>query len=148
MRNVAGVLLLGLLTACVPAATTPESRLAAQATLQGSRLTVTVVNAGPYTLMLEDGCPRPFPVGYNVLPLPSTLFASSAGEPCVATVLPPRLWRVGERLSSSLTVDLPPGTQTLQAWARPRVRLALGGQPQGGVKVLDVVTPAFTVTMR
>ncbi|EYB68197.1 hypothetical protein DEIPH_ctg025orf0031 [Deinococcus phoenicis] len=140
--------MLGLLTACAPATTTPKSSLAAQATLQGSQLTVTVVNTGPYDLLLEDGCPRPFTAGFNVLPVPNDLSASNADQPCVASILPPRLWRVGERLSASLTVALPVGTRTVQAWARPRVRLAPGGQPQGDVKVLDVVTPTFTITVR
>ncbi|GMA17386.1 hypothetical protein E5F05_11435 [Deinococcus metallilatus] len=145
MRNVAGILLLGLLTACAPAATTPRTQLAAQATVQGGLLTVTVVNVGPYDVLLEDTCPRPFTIGYNVLPVTGGTSASTEGQPCVAAPLPPRLWRVGEGISSSMTLALSSGTQTLEAWARPQVRLAPGGKAQGAVRTLNVVTPAFTL---
>ncbi|GAA5514986.1 hypothetical protein Dcar01_03750 [Deinococcus carri] len=152
MRRSAGVLLAavlgpGLLAACAPTTTAVTTRLAAEASLRGRLLTVTVLNAGPHDLLLEDDCPRPFSVGFTVLPVSSGVAGSSVGQPCVALALPPRLWRVGERVSSAMVVDLPAGTHTLQAWARPKVRLTSQGRPVGEVKVLNVVTSALTVTL-
>lgn len=145
MNNLAGVLLLGMLTACAPRVTN-QSTLAAQAIVQGQLLTVAVMNTGPYDLLLQDGCPRPFAIGYTTLPAAGGRTVTNEDQPCLATTAPPLLWRVGERLTSSMTLALQPGTLTLQAWARPRVRLAPFGKAQGEVRELNVSTPAFTLT--
>ncbi|WP_156103425.1 hypothetical protein [Deinococcus sp. YIM 77859] len=146
MRRLAGGLLLGLLTACAPAVT-PRSNLAAQATVQGRQLTVSLVNLGPYDVLLEDRCPRPFTAGYTLLPAATGRSVTNEDQPCLtAPALPQRL-RPGERVSAALTLDLPAGTYTLQAWARPKVRLVEKGKPADAVRTLNVATSALTLTL-
>lgn len=140
--------MLGALTACAPAATVPQVRLVSQAAVQGRLLNVTLINAGPNTLLLENECPRPFVAGYRELPVAQAAPPPAPPQTCVTVALQPRLWRVGESITASVTLDLPAGTRTLVAYAAPRVKRVVEGRAQGDFRTVNVETPPLTVTLR
>ncbi|MBB5233445.1 hypothetical protein [Deinococcus budaensis] len=148
MKRIAGLLMLGVLTACAPAATVPQVRLVSQATVQGRLLSVTLINAGPNNLLLENECPRPFVAGYREVPVAQAAPQPTPAQTCVDVPLAPRSWRVGESITASVTLDLPAGTRTLVAYAAPRVRRVVDGKAQGEYRTVNVETAPLTVTLR
>lgn len=121
-----------VLGACAPAALRPpSSQIFPQMTLQGNTVNVTLINAGPYDLLLENTCPRPFAVNFTEYP------GKGRGglEPrqldtCYDQRLRPVTWKVGESLAVSVPVTYPAGTHTFKAFATVRARVL---QPRGVV---------------
>lgn len=120
------------LAACTPTALRPAtSQIYPQMTLQGNTINVNLINAGPYDLLLENTCPRPFAVNFTEYP------GKDKGglEPrqldtCYEQKLRPVTWKVGENLNLSIPVSYPAGTHTFKAFATVRARVL---QPKGQV---------------
>ena len=118
------------LAACTPTAMRPPaSQVYPQMTLQGNTLNVNLINAGPYDLLLENTCPRPFAVNFTEYPgkdrgglQPQQL------DTCYEQKLRPITWKVGESLNVSIPVTYPAGTHTFKAFATVRARVV---QPRG-----------------
>lgn len=118
------------LAACTPPALRPPSnQIYPQMTLQGNTMDVILINAGPYDLLLENTCPRPFAVNFTEYP------GKGRGglEPrqldtCYEQNLRPVAWKVGGRLSVSVPVSYTAGTHTFKAFATVRARVL---QPRG-----------------
>ena len=144
VRSLKAVLMMGLLGACAPTVTTPESRVVPQTTFTGSLLSVTLTNAGPYPLELENTCPRPFEV--QVTEPGSGVGASAMAqqlETCSTLKFPPQPWPVGGTLTAAVILNLPTGSHTLQPSAVVRVKVAPGGKATGDYRTLHVAAPGI-----
>ncbi|WP_309572318.1 hypothetical protein [Deinococcus sp.] len=136
--------MVGLLGACAPTLTTPESRVVPQTTFTGSLLSVTLTNAGPYPLVLENTCPRPFEV--QVTEPGSGVGASAMAqqlETCSTLKFPPQPWPVGSTVTAAVILNLPTGPHTLQPTAVVRVKVAPGGKATGEYRTLRVAAPGI-----
>lgn len=136
------------LAACMPPALRPPSnQVYPQMTLHGNAINVTLINAGPYELLLENTCPRPFAVNFTAYPDKD----KGGLEPrqldtCYEQKLRPVTWKVGESLSVSLPVSYPAGTHTFKAFATVRARVL---QPKGvnnTFSSMNISLPELTFT--
>ncbi|WP_291424600.1 hypothetical protein, partial [Deinococcus sp.] len=120
-QTVLCALTLGLFVSCAPSVSrAPETQLHASAELQGHLLTVSLLNMGPNALLLENSCPRPF--GIDFLDYPGKeqgALKPQQYDTCWNVNFPPQVWRVGESLSTGVTVDYPAGKHTLRGCLRP-----------------------------
>lgn len=143
------LLLTSLLTGCLPTVAQPQAQLKAVARVEGNVLYLTVTNVGPHELLLDNGCPRPFGVGFTkpVLRVQNSTEASGLHlvQSCLTILLPPEPWPVGT--SKTAVIDLPPSqrTWTLNVWAEAEVKLAPGGIPQGAFQTIRVNAPTLTL---
>lgn len=148
MRVLSAACLLGILSACAPTTTTPESRLSAQTTFTGALLSVTVVNEGPYELQLENVCPRPFELQV-AQPQGSVAVAALAQQlaTCSDVKLPPQRWPVRGTVTAAVVLNLPSGRHEMTPTAVVRVKVAPGGKPQGEYRTLRVTSPTVALTV-
>lgn len=143
------LLTLTALVACTPMQRPPATHIAPQMTLQGNAVNVTLTNAGPYDLLLENTCPRPFAVNFTDYP------GKSAGglmprqlDTCAVERLRPVTWPVGQSLNVSIPVTYPAGTHTLKGFATIRARVL---QPKGAANNyadMNVNLPDLTFTVK
>lgn len=150
MRNLLFLPLLGVLAACAPTSQRPPAtQIASQMVLQGNLLLVTLTNAGPYNLRLENTCPRPFAVNFVEYPGKGQgALAPRQLETCYDYNLASVVWPVGQSLSVSLPVGSPVGTHTLKAFATVRARVE---QPRGvanNYADMNVKLPDLTFTVK
>lgn len=149
MRKLLPLLILAPLVACTPTQRPPATQIAPQMTLAGNAIQVTLTNAGPYALQLQNTCPRPFAVNFTEYPgkdkgglMPRQL------ETCYEQRLPPQTWAVGQSLNVSIPVTYPAGTHTFKAFATVRAKVI---QPRGAANDyadMNVNLPELTFTVK
>lgn len=146
MRVLSAVCLLGILSACAPTLTTPESRLTGRTTFNGALLSVTLTNEGPHELLLDNTCPRPFELQVSQ-PQGSVAVAALAQQlaTCSDVKLPPQRWPVRGTFTAAVVLNLPSGKHEMSPTAVVRVQVAPGGKPQGAYRTLRVSSPAVTL---
>ena len=148
MRFLSTICLLGILSACAPTLSTPESRLTGQTTFNGALLSVTVTNEGPYELLLDNTCPRPFGLQVSQ-PQGSVAVAALAQQlaTCSDVKLPAQRWPVRGTFTAAVVLNLPSGKHELTPTAVVRVQVAPGGKSQGAYRTVRVSAPAVTLTV-
>ncbi|GGO23926.1 hypothetical protein GCM10008949_12610 [Deinococcus humi] len=136
-------------TSCAPRVTLPQTQISSGVSVNGRLLTVTLVNRGPYDLLLKNDCPRPFSL--------SVLDTAKTGQPdlkygqfqvCVASYLPPKPWNIGEQIQAVVEFPQETGLRTLEAQASVNVKLASNGTGPDGFRTIQVKIPAFQVNIK
>lgn len=137
------------LVACTPTQRPPTTQILPQMTLLGNTLNVTLINAGPYNMQLQNTCPRPFAVNFTEYPgRDKGGIAPGQLGTCSGEKLPSQTWVVGERLSVSIPISYPAGTHTFKAFATVRAKVL---QPKGAANDyadMNVSLPPLTVTVQ
>lgn len=150
MRLTVPLVALGLLIpSCAPRVVTPQTQIQSSVRVEGRLIYVSLLNTGPRDLLLKNDCPRPFAL--KVLSAEATALPDSAYgqlQTCVATALPPVLWRVGDTIMTSVEFQQLPGEYNLKAEANMNVKLASEGYGPDGFKPLKVNVAPFVVTLR
>ncbi|WP_420596492.1 hypothetical protein [Deinococcus sp.] len=126
--------------------TRTRAQFSAVTTMKDGRVEVAVTNNGPSKVLLRQAFPWP-EVGVEGTFHEQPVWAGGV-ETCLAIGLPPRLWNVGETMSSLvMNLRLAYGKAVLSGWARLNIAPARQGKTVDAFQSVEVRAPTITLSV-